>query len=246
MQLPADLLFAYFMSVFALACSPGVASAALARNTLHKGEAAGVNMAMGILIARLTKTLLAVVSLAHLADLFAVAEGWLKLGGAAYLSFVGCRVLFGRRCCGLAKSPPGGPGRQLLNGFLLSWSNPSALFFIIIVLPRFVDHSLQIWQQLLVLGIIWALVALIVELMLVACAARYVPDLPARVERLTRILLGTLLISMGIWIAADIQPHKILSRNSVSSQPVGTEGRGLGGTKATRPSVPLQPRSISL
>lgn len=210
MQLPHDLLFAYLMSVFALACTPGVASAALARNTLHRGEAAGVNLAMGILLARLSKTGLAVVSLAHMADLLSVAGFWLKLGGGAYLGVVGYRVIFGTRYRCPGRETGKAPGHQFAKGFLLSWSNPSALFFVVIVLPRFVDQSTTLWQQLLLLGVLWALVALIVELLLVACTARLssgkgaglIACLSPQSRRCGRVLLGTLLLAMACWLVA--------------------------------------------
>ncbi len=201
MFMQPDLFLAYFLSVVTLACTPGVASAALARKTLHQGSNAGVHMAMGILVARLSKTLLIVVGLAQLSDIVEFAGDWLRYCGAAYLSFVGYRVLFGldRKCASTAAN--GQPWQQFSNGFLISWSNPNALFFVAIVLPQFIDRSGQVWQQLTVLGIVWAFVALIVELVLVLCVARLGQSTSSILgNRGSRFVLGSILMGIAIWL----------------------------------------------
>lgn len=199
-----DLLVTYFVSIFSLACTPGVSLAALAQRTLTQGTDAGVNLALGILLARLSKIAVVVIGLAQLVELVEFAGGWLRLAGAAYLAFIGYRVLVRRPSAMPGSVAPSSALAQMVNGFVISWSNPNALLFLAIVLPQFVDPSADVWQQLLVLGALWALVALAVELALVLCLTRIRHHAPARGSRYVRCTFGSVLLVVAIWLFCKV------------------------------------------
>ena len=196
------LLFNYCASVLALACIPGISSASLARNTLAHGESAGLNMALGILLARLSKGMLILFCLAQVSDFVQPAHDWLKILGAVYFAWVGLRVMTKNGTLAFAANSSACGVRQLTNGFLVSWSNPNALLFVAIVLPGFLEPGGHSWEQVLVLAVIWAFLNLTIELFLVLFAARWA--IRSDAARFSNMAIGGVLLLSSTWILAGM------------------------------------------
>lgn len=90
----------------------------------------------------------------------------IKLGGAAYLVFLGARALLRRHEPMETRTEPcpRGTWRAGLDGFLVGVANPKTCVFFAAVLPQFVerDHG-GVTAQMLVLGLIFALIALVFD-----------------------------------------------------------------------------------
>lgn len=90
----------------------------------------------------------------------------IKLCGAAYLVFLGVRALLHRHAhAGLTAAPTARGGwRAAFDGFLVGVANPKTAVFFAAVLPQFVDRERGgVPLQMLVLGLIFALIALVCD-----------------------------------------------------------------------------------
>ena len=87
-----------------------------------------------------------------------------KLAGAAYLIVLGIRAIRSRRALAftLETAPRRSTARTIWEGFLVGLTNPKATIFFATILPQFVDPSRgHTAVQLLLLGLVFAAVALI-------------------------------------------------------------------------------------
>ncbi|HEU0193335.1 MAG TPA: LysE family translocator [Gaiellales bacterium] len=89
----------------------------------------------------------------------------IKLAGAAYLVVLGVRAIRSRRALAFAVEaalPPRPLARTAWEGFLVGLTNPKATIFFATILPQFVDPARgHTTFQLLVLGLVFAVVALV-------------------------------------------------------------------------------------
>lgn len=77
-----------------------------------------------------------------------------KYAGAAYLIYLGVRMIFGRGDAFRAEAAPPIAGTTVLRrAFVLQASNPKALVFFTALLPQFVTPGQSIPAQMLILGI---------------------------------------------------------------------------------------------
>jgi threonine/homoserine/homoserine lactone efflux protein len=87
-----------------------------------------------------------------------------RLAGAAYLVYLGVRAWMERRRLAILRpdAQPQEPWRAVRDGFVVGVANPKAIIFFTAVLPGFADPSRgHVTVQLLVLGLIFALIALV-------------------------------------------------------------------------------------
>jgi threonine/homoserine/homoserine lactone efflux protein len=141
----------------------------------------------------------------------------IKLGGAAYLVYLGVRTWRERGGLSAALhgvspgtapepgSPPGAPGARVFGqGVVVGLTNPKALVFFAAVLPQFVDRdSGNVPAQMLLLGLAFVLLAMVLDSAwgLAAGTAR---DWLARSPRRLSALGGTgglMMIGLGVGLA---------------------------------------------
>ena len=140
----------------------------------------------------------------------ATAYTVLKVVGAAYLVWLGVQAVRRRRetaaalVGGLPTTRP--TLHALRNGFVVGLSNPKSLVLLAAVLPQFVDPAGPVALQLLVLGPVFAVVALLGDGTVALLASRFrdwFASSPRRMERvggaggLMMIGLGTGLLATG-------------------------------------------------
>jgi threonine/homoserine/homoserine lactone efflux protein len=89
----------------------------------------------------------------------------LKLAGAAYLVYLGIQAIRHRHALSVAASArrmPARTRRLVADGFLVGVANPKTIVFFAAVVPQFIDrHTGQFTGQFLVLGAVFAGIALI-------------------------------------------------------------------------------------
>ncbi|WP_299182674.1 LysE family translocator [uncultured Neptuniibacter sp.] len=130
----------------------------------------------------------------------------LKLGGGAYLIWLGIEMLRSRGK--LVLKEPGetqeiaSAGQLALNGFITAVANPKGWAFFVTLLPPFIDSSLPMAPQLSVL----VLLILLLEfscLLIYASGGKLLRHLlMARNNvRLMNRIAGSLMICVGIWLA---------------------------------------------
>lgn len=139
----------------ALSLTPGPAVLLVVSHALRYGSGASLRSALGILTAN---TLYFALSATGLAALLLASEPLFELlrwAGVVYLLYLGIRLLTGRaRIMTPADRPEAVPPsrRLFVDGFLLQLANPKALLFFAALLPQFLDTTLPLAPQILVLG----------------------------------------------------------------------------------------------
>ena len=179
----------FFSSVLVLAVTPGLAISGLIYQTLHSGSKAGVEMSFGIFGARLCKILIILSAYPFLQMANQTMVDMLCLAGACYLVWNAIQILN-------APSPFSQSAQHhriysrrqmVLSGFMLSWCNPKTIIFVLTIFPHFLvqdgGFAIPLEIQFFMLGLIWMLVNLIVEVVYIL-AAGFMRRHIARYERL--------------------------------------------------------------
>lgn len=159
MSLEAWLAFCATETVLCL--TPGPAVLFVVSVAMARGSRAGLAAALGILAGNtfyfaLSATGIAAVIVAS-SQLFTV----LKWAGAAYLVWVGLRMLRSRvaePAPVVAQAVP----RAFVRGFVVQAANPKALVFFVALLPQFIDPTASVGLQVLILGTSSVLIELVV------------------------------------------------------------------------------------
>lgn len=197
MSLPTWLTF--LLSCIIIMLVPGPAVTLIVANSLRHGRRAGLLNVGGIQLG-LAVTL--VVVLLGLASLIAALGGWfmwIRLAGAAYLIWLGVKLLRARHEEGVTSTPP--RGGFFLQGLAVSLSNPKTLLFFGAFFPQFIDTSRDFTTQVLIMGASAMLVAALTDSAYATLASRAGRVLSrSRVRWMTRAS-GVTLIGGGLWLA---------------------------------------------
>jgi homoserine/homoserine lactone efflux protein len=192
----------------ALLCfTPGPAVVLVVSLALSRGGRAGGAGSLGILVANAVYFALSATTLGAILQtswrLF-LAIKWL---GAAYLVWLGGRMIFSR---GQRTETPvqpqlqrGATTRSFWLGFLTQGANPKALLFFTAILPQFIDPRGAVGLQVSVLGVSSVLIELIALTTYVAAAgaARRWTHRP-RVGMTLQRLGGAMLVGAGVQLAS--------------------------------------------
>jgi threonine/homoserine/homoserine lactone efflux protein len=153
----AELMLPFALATLTFAAMPGPALLYAAAQTLARGRRAGLFAALGIHVGGWVHVAAATLGLSavfrHAPDLYLA----LKLAGAAYLIWIGARLLLAPPGAG---ESPGGAGaarsarRAFLDSVAVEVLNPKTALFFLAFLPQFVDPAagLPVWAQFLILG----------------------------------------------------------------------------------------------
>ncbi|MGY6564465.1 MAG: LysE family translocator [Halomonadaceae bacterium] len=144
----------------------------------------GLAAALGAQTGLCVHMLLAVFGLSAIAAHSAMAFSLIKVVGAAYLIFLGCRIFlsgFGRhRRLGTAcasHETNRSKRHAFQTGLLTNVLNPKAALFFVSVLPQFIDNTLPAGPQILLLGVIDIGIGILFWLGLVSLMNRFLPSL---------------------------------------------------------------------
>lgn len=202
MLLSGSELFAFVLATVAVMATPGVTVSSLTGTALSHGAAAGFAMEAGAVAARLSMIVFLAFGLDIVSGVMDVLFDWVKLAGAAYLIWIGIKTI--RHPPGLTAQADGsgpGAGAQVMRGFIVLWSNPKALIFFGAFVPQFIDPASGVGLQVMFLGAIWVLTALMTDsgYILLAGGARRM--FRGRAAKRLGWVSGSILIGAGVWLA---------------------------------------------
>lgn len=194
----------FFSAALALNLSPGPDLLFVLSRTLSGGRRVGVASVCGVCSGALVHVAAAVLGISAIMATSALAFAVVKYVGAAYLLYLGIQAL---RSAGSAASlnlkaaPRVSVWQAYRQGILVDVLNPKAAIFFMAFLPQFVrpDQG-AVALQLLVLGVLVVLVAVVVECAMVFLVARASSALRGN-RRLCLWLdrvLGSVLIGLGV------------------------------------------------
>ena len=154
------LLLAFLAASAVLAVTPGPGVIYIVSRTLAQGRAAGVASIAGVACGNLLNSLGAALGLAALFAVSSLAFMVVKYAGAAYLIYLGVRMLRG------APRPETSPvfkqapiGRVFREGVLVALLNPKTTIFFAAFLPQFMQPGMPALPQAVMLGAIFVVVA---------------------------------------------------------------------------------------
>jgi threonine/homoserine/homoserine lactone efflux protein len=127
---------------------------------------------------------------------------WVRLAGAAYLVWLGIKLIRAPvEGVGSDAPPPSPRGGFFLQGLLVSLSNPKVLVFFGAFIPQFVDMSRDHVSQVTLLGVTFMGIAAITDALYALLAGRARSFFSARRTRLLSRASGGFMIGGGIWLA---------------------------------------------
>lgn len=166
-----ELWIPFAIATLAFACMPGPAILYMTAQTLAHGRRAGLMAALGIHLGCYVHIAAAAVGLASLIHHAPMAYTAIKLGGAAYLIWLGIAMFFGRN---RAADDSGTKASETFrDSVIVEILNPKTALFFLTFLPQFVDPAaaVPIWLQFAVLGTLVNLVFSMADVGAVGIAA---------------------------------------------------------------------------
>jgi threonine/homoserine/homoserine lactone efflux protein len=196
----------YVVASLALIATPGQDMIYVIGRALAQGRVAGLSSAVGVCLGILVHTALAAIGVGAVLQASEALFTVLKLAGAAYLVYLGLRMIATRAVPIDARTGASraSPMSLVLQGVLSNVTNPKIILFFFAFLPQFVDPaSPHPTRDLIALGVLYAMLALPVKAGVALVAAR----LSGRMSRQPRALAwmnracGALLVALGIRLA---------------------------------------------
>jgi threonine/homoserine/homoserine lactone efflux protein len=181
--------------------TPGQDTALTVRNTLAAGRSAGIRTATGVVCGQAVWALAASAGIAALLVASEPAFVALKLVGAAYLVYLGGRMLIAvaRGQAQVHRGAVAVSGREVRQGVVSNLANPKMAMFFSSLLPQFGDSFLA----LLGLGLLFCTLTMMWLSAYAAALARAGDALRGRrLRRAIDTVTGTALVALGLRLAA--------------------------------------------
>lgn len=196
-----NLYLAYLLACVVVVIVPGPTVTLIIANGLKHGARAGLLNVAG------TQAGLVLMLTVLAAGLQVVVENmghvfeWVRLAGAAYLVWLGVRLLRSDGSLGQATGAERPGGSFFWQGFVVILSNPKALLFFGAFIPQFIDPAGNALHQTILLGATFMAVATVLDGAYAVASARAGRLLARRHVRRLEVASGTLLIGGGLWLA---------------------------------------------
>src|ERR1044071_3237627 len=197
-------LVAFAVASLALAITPGPGIAYVVARTVAGGRREGLASCLGTGIGGLVHVIAAALGVSVLIAQSAFAFSVVKYLGAAYLVYLGIRMLMQKHPLeGAARVELRGATRAFAEGIMVEALNVKTALFFLAFLPQFVSAHAPIAAQLVLLGSICVASNTLVDVLVVFGANRLLQSNTARSARarfLTRIS-GRTMVGLGVFLA---------------------------------------------
>jgi homoserine/homoserine lactone efflux protein len=200
-RMSLELYLAFIVTCTVLAVIPGPMVTLVIANSLRHGARAGLLNVAGAQLGLAVMMGVLVVGLASVIEAMGWWCDWLRLAGAAYLVWLGWKLLRApeiRAAPGQAPPPRGG---FFLQGFLVMLSNPKVLLFFGAFIPQFLDPAGDYRSQVVLLGVTAMGIAIVSDGAYALVTGRAGTFLSRRRARLVARASGACLIGGGVWLA---------------------------------------------
>jgi threonine/homoserine/homoserine lactone efflux protein len=198
-----QLYFAFVAACVALALLPGPIVTLVIGNGLRYGTRAALTNIAGAQAGLAIVIGVVAVGLTSLMATMGYWFDWVRLAGAAYLVWLGVRLIRSP-VVGLdadAAPPPPPRGGFFLQGVVVLLSNPKVLVFFGAFIPQFMDMGRDHVSQVALLGVTFMVIAGMTDAMYALLAGRARLFFSARRTRLVSRISGGCMIGGGVWLA---------------------------------------------
>ena len=196
--------FAFLVAAVVLAITPGPGIAYVVARTVAGGRSAGLASCIGTGIGGLLHVFAAAVGLSLLVAQSTVAFNLVKYLGAAYLVYLGIRMLLRKeQAFTVEVGASQGARRALFEGIAVEALNVKTALFFLAFLPQFTSSSAPLVPQLVLLGSICVALNTLVDVVAVFAAHRLLESGAARAARarmMTRVS-GVTMLGLGAFLA---------------------------------------------
>ncbi len=200
-----ETLLVFLGAALALALTPGPDLLYIATRSASEGRTAGVVSVLGVSLGLMIHTAALALGLSVLLAAVPIAYEVVRWLGAAYLLYLGTRLL-------VRPSPSTFEGEALplplravfVQGLVTNVLNPKVALFFLAFLPQFVDHAAgPVALQLLLLGLLFNAVGSFVNLLAALLASRSAGWLRYRLRSAAALqrFTGGVLVALGARLA---------------------------------------------
>lgn len=201
------LLLAFAAAASLLTVTPGVDTAIVLRTATLEGRRQAVLAAAGICLGCLAWGVAVSLGLGALLQASELGYTVVKFAGAAYLIWLGSRLLFNPRASfdsGTDRSPAATNGQAFWRGLLTNLLNPKVGVFYVTFLPQFVPLGADVAAYSFFLACLHVLLSLAWFAVLIAATIPLAkllrsPELTKAMDRVT----GGVLVAFGVRLAAS-------------------------------------------
>jgi threonine/homoserine/homoserine lactone efflux protein len=195
---------AFLLAAMVLAVTPGPGIAYVVARTVSGGRSEGIASCVGTALGGMVHVLAAAFGLSALLAQSAFAFSVVKYLGAAYLIYMGVRMLLAKT--GTTTRPEvlaAGAWRALRDGALVEAMNVKTAIFFLAFLPQFVVQSQALVPQILLMGTVCVLLNTLVDVVAVFAADRLLKSSTARAAREKALTRGSgvTMICLGAYLA---------------------------------------------
>jgi threonine/homoserine/homoserine lactone efflux protein len=193
---------AFVAACIALALLPGPVVTLMIANGLRYGTGAALTNILGVQAGLAIVIGVVAVGLTSLMATMGYWFDWVRFAGAAYLVWLGFRLIRAPvEGVELDTPPPPPRGGFFLQGFVVLLSNPKVLVFFGAFIPQFMDMSRDHVSQVTLLGVTFMVIAGMTDAVYALLAGRARRFFSARRTRVLSRISGGFMIGGGIWLA---------------------------------------------
>jgi threonine/homoserine/homoserine lactone efflux protein len=201
-MLPTLMAFATLCAVMSIAPGPDVMF--LVTQTLRHGRQSGLVCVVAVALGSLINAGAASLGLAAVFAASTIAFTVVKMIGAAYLVFLGCKTLRTKSTSAASGDPERAPlSRLFRDGFFVALFNPKTTLFFAALLPQFVLPNGSPLSQSCILACVFVAIAACTDSAYVFTASALALEGRSRRWSYGRYLSAASLIGLGIYAALE-------------------------------------------
>src|SRR6478735_6679549 len=197
-----QVYLAFVAACIALALLPGPVVTLVIANGLRHGTRAALTNILGVQAGLTIVIGIVAVGLTTLMATMGYWFDWVRFAGAAYLVWLGIKLIRSPvEGVNTDEPPPPPRGGFFLQGFLVLLSNPKVLVFFGAFIPQFMDMSQPHFPQVALLGVTFMVTAVMTDAVYALLAGRAREFFSAKRTRMVSRISGGFMIGGGIWLA---------------------------------------------
>jgi threonine/homoserine/homoserine lactone efflux protein len=193
----------FFAAAFVLAVTPGPGIFYVLARSLAGGRREGILSSLGTFVGGLFHVFAAALGISAILAASAMAFHTVKYAGAAYLIYLGIRMIRTRNA-ELEATSSGPRQNAFRQGILTEALNPKTALFFLSFIPQFIAPAAgHVFVQFVILGTISVALNTTADLAVVVLAAPLEQKLKhsAKFRRRQRVASGLGMIGLGAWVA---------------------------------------------
>lgn len=195
------VILPYLLACLVFTIVPGPSVSVVIANSLAGGTRAGLLTILGAQLSMLSMVLVVAVGLEAVMGLVAGAFDIIKLIGAAYLVWIGFKMIRSSGQLDIGNGTRTSAGRYMWQGAVVSWGNPKSLLFLGAFLPQFINPERAAFGQIIILGLLVMFVAFVTDGLYALCIGRIRHLLSTARIRMVNRVSGFVLMAGGVWLA---------------------------------------------